>query len=67
MYIELNLIKGNVLSVDGAKIRVNAGRGRNHTSKEHEKELLGIDQNIDKLVEECKRDTMQVLLRPRAG
>jgi transposase len=55
MCIELDLIEGNVLFVDGTKIRANAGRGRNYTKKEYERKLLEIDQNIDKLFEECER------------
>ena len=55
MCIELDLIEGNVLFVDGTKIRANAGRGRNYTKKEYERKLHGIDQNIDKLFEECER------------
>ena len=55
MCIELDLIEGNVLFVDGTKIRANAGRGRNYTNKEYERKLLEIDQNIDKLFEECER------------
>ncbi len=55
MCIELDLIEGNVLFVDGTKIRANAGRGRNYTRKEYERKLLEIDQNIDKLFEECER------------
>ena len=55
MCIELDLIEGNVLFVDGAKIRANAGRGRNYTKQEYERKLLEIDQNIDKLFEECER------------
>ncbi len=55
MCIELDLIEGNVLFVDGTKIRANAGRGRNYTKKEYERKLLEIDKNIDKLFEECER------------
>jgi len=55
MCIELDLIEGNVLFVDGAKIRANAGRGRNYTKRVYERKLLEIDQNIDKLFEECER------------
>jgi transposase len=55
MCIELDLIEGNVLFVDGTKIRANAGRGRNYIKKEYKRKLLEIDQNIDKLFEECER------------
>ncbi|MCP4252633.1 MAG: IS1182 family transposase [Candidatus Scalindua sp.] len=55
MCIELDLIEGNVLFVDGTKIRANAGRGRNYTRQEYERQLQRIDQNIDKLLEECER------------
>ncbi len=55
MCIELDLIEGNVLFVDGTKIRANAARGRNYTKKEYDKKLLEIEENIDKLFEECER------------
>ncbi len=55
MCIELDLIEGNVLFVDGTKIRANAGRGRNYTRKEYKKKLLEIDKKIDSLFEECER------------
>ncbi len=55
MCMELDLIEGNVLFVDGTKIRANAARGRNYTKKEYEKKLLEIDKKIDRLFEECER------------
>ncbi len=55
MCIELDLIEGNVLFVDGTKIRANAARGRNYTKKEYDKKLLEIEENIDNLFEECER------------
>ena len=33
MCIELELIEGNILFVDGTKIRANAGRGKNYTKE----------------------------------
>jgi len=55
MCIELDLIDGNVLFVDGAKIRANASRGKNYTQKQYEYRLSEIDENIDKLFMECER------------
>ncbi len=55
MCIELDLIDGNVLFVDGAKIRANASRGKNYTQKQYEYRLSEIDENIDKLFRECER------------
>ena len=55
MCIELDLIEGNVLFVDGTKIRANAARGRNYTKNEYEKKLLEIDEKIYRLFEECER------------
>ena len=53
--IELDLIEGNVLFVDGTKIRANASRGKNYTQKQYEERLSQIDENIDKLFRECER------------
>jgi transposase len=55
MCIELDLIEGNVLFVDGSKIRANAARGKNYTKEHYEEKLSEIDRNIDKLFEECER------------
>lgn len=55
MCIELDLIGGNVLFVDGTKIRANAARGKNYTKEQYEKKLSEIDKNIDALLEECER------------
>jgi transposase len=55
MCIELDLIDGNVLFVDGTKIRANASRGKNYTQKQYEYRLSEIDENIDKLFRECER------------
>ncbi len=55
MCIELDLIEGNVLFVDGTKIRANASRGKNYTQKQYEERLYEIDENIDKLFKECER------------
>ena len=55
MCIELDLIEGNVLFVDGSKIRANAARGKNYTKEHYEEKLSEIDRSIDKLFEECER------------
>jgi len=52
--LKLDLIEGNILFIDGTKMRANAGRRRNYTVewyKEQEKEL---DSRIDKLLKECE-------------
>ena len=41
--VKLNLIEGNILFVDGTKIRANAGRGKSFTKKQYKKELTRID------------------------
>ncbi len=55
MCIELDLIDGNVLFVDGTKIRANASRGKNHTRQYYEEQLGEIDKRIEELLEECER------------
>lgn len=53
--IELDLIDGNVLFVDGTKIRANASRGSNHNRQYYEQRREEIDKRIDELLEECER------------
>jgi len=52
--MRLNLIEGNVLFVDGTKIRANAGRGQNHTEAWYRKRLKHLDDRIDQLLRECE-------------
>lgn len=53
--IKLDLIEGNILFVDGTKIRANAGRGKSHSREHYEKSLEKIDERIDELLNECER------------
>lgn len=53
--IKLDLIAGNVLFVDGTKIRANAGRGKSHERGWYEKKLKEIDDRVEKLIEESEK------------
>lgn len=55
MCIRLGLIEGNVLFVDGTKIRANASRGRNYTKRYYIEQLAEIDKRIEELLRECDR------------
>ncbi len=52
--IKLDLIAGNVLFVDGTKVRANASRHRVHDRKYYEKLLVDIDCRIEKLFADCE-------------
>jgi transposase len=54
MCIKLDLIGGNVLFVDGTKIRANAGRHRTHDQAYYEKRLADIDNRIEQLLIDCE-------------
>ena len=54
MCIKLDLIAGNVLFVDGTKIRANASSSRTHDKSWYEKQLKEIDGRIDQLMQECE-------------
>lgn len=54
MCIQLDLIAGNILFVDGTKIRANAARSATHDKTYYEQQLATIDERIDKLLEECE-------------
>lgn len=53
--IKLDLIEGNILFVDGTKIRADAGRDKNHSREHYEKSLGKIDERIDELLNECEQ------------
>src|SRR5437870_11001680 len=55
MCIKLDLIAGNVLFVDGTKIRANAARGQSHDRAYYEKHLVELDRRVEKLMEEAER------------
>jgi transposase len=55
MCIKLDLIAGNVLFVDGTKMRANAGRGKTHDRGYYEKLVSKLDRRVEKLVEESER------------
>jgi Transposase and inactivated derivatives len=53
--IKLDLIAGNVLFVDGTKIRANAGRANSHGREWYEKRLKEIDNRIEQLLEDMEK------------
>jgi transposase len=53
--IKLDLIAGNVLFVDGTKIRANAGRGKSHERGWYDKRLQELDRRVEKLIEESEK------------
>lgn len=54
MCIKLELISGNVLFVDGTKIRANAARNRSHDRAYYEKLLVKLDGRIKQLLDNCE-------------
>jgi transposase len=54
MCIKLDLLAGNVLFVDGTKIRANASASRTHEKKWYQQQLKKIDQRIEQLLQECE-------------
>lgn len=53
--IKLDLIAGNVLFVDGTKIRANAGRGKTHGREWYDKQLKEIDHRIEELIAQSEK------------
>jgi len=54
--VKLDLIAGNVLFVDGTKIRANAARGKTYDRARYETMIAELDRKVDKLLEECERE-----------
>ncbi len=53
--IELDIIEGNSLFVDGSKFRANAGISNSWDKKRCEKYLKRAEENIDRIMEEAER------------
>ena len=51
--LKLDLIEGNVLFVDGTKIRANASRSKTHDPPYYERLLSETDRRIEQLLGEC--------------
>lgn len=54
MCIKLDLIAGNILFVDGTKIRANAGRNSSHDKGYYKELLSSLDNRIEQLLAECE-------------
>jgi len=52
--IELELIEGNTLFVDGSKIRANASINNTWTKEKSERYLINIDERIEAILKECE-------------
>jgi len=53
--LNLGLMEGNVLFVDGTKMRANAGKANLHKEEWYQEQLKKIDKRIQDLLEECER------------
>jgi transposase len=62
--IELDLIDGNTLFVDGSKIRANASIGNTWTPAKCERYLKKVDQHIESILSECDTIDEQEQDRP---
>lgn len=52
--LQLGLIAGNVLFVDGSRIRANASRGKSYDEGHYERVLSEIDARIERLLQDCE-------------
>ena len=62
--IDLGLIEGNTLFVDGSKIRANASIGNTWTPAKCERYLKKVDQHIESILSECDHIDEQEQNRP---
>ena len=53
--MKLGLIDGNILFLDGTKIRANAGRSNNHTQKWYQDQLKNLEEKIASLLLDCEK------------
>lgn len=53
--MDLKIIEGNTLFIDGSKIRANASISKTWTEKKCKKELKKIDKRIEEILRECEQ------------
>lgn len=53
--LRLDLIEGNILFVDGTKLRANAGRGHLHKEQWYQDKLREVDERIQRILDECEQ------------
>jgi transposase len=53
--LKLGLIEGNILFVDGSKLRADAGKSNLHGKQWYEDKLKELDEKIQRLVNECEQ------------
>jgi transposase len=53
--LQLGVVAGNTLFVDGTKLRANANVSRTQTAERHQKHLQRIDQRIEEILAECEK------------
>ncbi len=54
MCIKIDLIAGNVLFVDGTKIRANAAWKKSYRKEWYEQQLSKVEQQVEELLGECE-------------
>ncbi len=59
MCIKMDMIEGNVLFVDGSKVRANASINKSWDKKRCEKYIKRIEEKIDQLMDECEQADQQ--------
>jgi len=52
--LKFGLIEGNIIFVDGSKIRANAGRSNNHSYRWYKEQLKNLDKRINEILNECE-------------
>jgi transposase len=52
--IDLDLIEGNILFMDGTRLRANAAIDHSWTTKKCQEALTGLDRRIEQLLKECE-------------
>lgn len=53
--LRLGLIQGNILFIDGTKLRANASLTHHHDKKWYQQQLKKVDQRISQLLADCER------------
>lgn len=64
MCIKLDLIEGNVLFIDGSKVRADASINKTYTKEKTGSIIKKVEEQIDQLLEDCERLDLQEDTQP---
>ncbi len=59
MCMDMDMIEGNTLFVDGSKVRANASIKESRTKEQYEEKIKKLEEKVDQLMNECEQEDVK--------